>query len=108
MFVFADDAKCFSCIKSYLDCEMLQATLIAIEKWSNEWQLPLALNKCQVISFYGRIAHISFQYSLLNYPLSRVDTITDLGVILTSDLSFTTHINKICSKARFRSAMILK
>ena len=108
IFVFADDAKCFSCIKSYLDCEKLQTTLNAIEIWSNEWQLPLALNKCQLISFYLRNSHISFQYSLLNCPLLCVDTITDLGVILTSDFSFSKHINKLCSKARCRSAMILK
>ena len=43
LFAFADDAKCCSCIKSYLDCEKLQLTLNAIENWSTEWQLPLLL-----------------------------------------------------------------
>ena len=108
IFIFADDGKCFSCIKSYQDCEKLQSTLAAIENWSIEWQLQLALSKCQVISFYTKIAHIKFQYSILNYPLTCVDTISDLGVILSSDLSFNRQIDKLYSRARCRSAMILK
>ena len=108
IYVFADDAKCLSRIKSYQDCEILQSTLNAIESWSNEWQLSLALNKCKVISFYCRKAIVNFQYSLFNFTLSYVDNITDLGIILTSDLSFSKQIDKVCSKARCRSAMILK
>lgn len=106
--MFADDAKCLSVIKSYQDCEKLQSTLTAIENWSTVWQLPLALHKCQVMSFTGRNAHIDFQYSIRKYTLSSVNTITDLGIILSTDLSFAKQIDKICSKARSRSAMILK
>ena len=106
--MFADDAKCLSIIKSYQDCVKLQSTLTEIENWSTVWQLPLALHKCQVLSFKGRNAHIGYQYSIHNYILSSVDTITDLGIILSSDLSFAKQIDKVCSKARSRSAMILK
>ena len=87
---------------------IIQITLAATENWSIEWQLQLALSKCQVISFYTKIAHIKFQYSILNYPLTCVDTISDLGVILSSDLSFNRQIDKLYSRARCRSAMILK
>jgi len=51
---------------------------------------------------------MSYQYCLLSCPLSCVDTVTDLGVILSSDLSFSKHINQQYSKARGRSAIILK
>ena len=60
------------------------------------------------MSFCNRNAHIPFQYSISNYILPCVDTVTDLGVILSSDLSFSKHIDKLCCKARSRSAMILK
>ena len=64
IFIFADDGKCFSCIKSYQDCVNLQTTLTAVENWYIKWQLQLALNKCQVISFFNRnITHIE-----LNIP----------------------------------------
>src|SRR5579872_5538280 len=108
IFVFADDAKCFSSITSNQDCEMLQSTLTAVENWSVRWQLPLSLNKCKVISFNSRNAHIDFQYSISNYDLPSVESITDLGVSLSSALSFSKHIDNLCSKARCRSAMILK
>ena len=68
--IFADDAKCLSCIETYQDCVNLQSTLTAVEIWSIKWQLQLAINKCQVISFYNKNSHISFQYSILNYPLT--------------------------------------
>ena len=45
---------------------------------------------------------------MLNFTLNYVDTITDLGIILTSNLSFSKQIDKVCSKARCRAAMILK
>ena len=60
------------------------------------------------MSFYGRNDQIKFHYAILNYALPSVDNITDLGVILSSDLSFSKQIDKVCSKARSRSAMILK
>ena len=98
----------FSCIISLHDCEKLQYTLKAIEHWSAEWQLPLTLNKCNVLSFYGRNCPINYHYFILNFSLSSIDSISDLGVILESDLSFSKQIDNICSKARCRSAMILK
>src|ERR1700730_2129965 len=60
------------------------------------------------MSFNFRSSHISFNYSILNYTLPSVDSITDLGVILSSDLSFSKHIDNLCSKARCISAMIFK
>ena len=108
IYLFADDAKCLSRVESYQDCELLQSTLNAIECWSNEWQLSLAMDKCKVLSFYCRGASLNFPYSMFNVTLSKVDTITDLGIILTSDLSFSKQIDKVCSRARCRSAMILK
>jgi len=60
------------------------------------------------MSFTGRNAHISYKYSINNYTLSCVSTVTDLGIILSSDLTFDKQIDKVCCKARSRSAMILK
>ena len=60
------------------------------------------------MAFNVRTSRIIFQYSILNYTLPFVESITDLGVILSSNLSFSNQINKLCSKARCRSAMILK
>jgi hypothetical protein len=108
MYMFADDVKCLKCINSMQDCENLQAVLDKIENWSNLWQLPLARHKCQLISFYGKSEHIGFQYFINNCVLSTVDFIHDLGITLSNDLSFSRHIDMMCSKARCRSAMILK
>ena len=108
IFIFADDAKCFSRIDSYLDCVRLQATLTSIENWSVRWQLPLSINKCKVMYFHCRSTLLKFQYCVFNCVLPSVDSISDLGVIFSCDLSFNMQVDKLCSKARCRAAMILR
>src|SRR5579872_4274221 len=51
LYLFADDAKCFSVIKSTHDCMIFQNSLVAISNWSNLWQITLSPDKCQILSF---------------------------------------------------------
>ena len=51
-----------------------------LKEWADEWQLKLNVSKCSIVSFGRTIAH-NFNYSLSGIPLSRMDTIKDIGVI---------------------------
>ena len=108
LYIFADDVKCLSEITSYNDCAILQSNLQRIYEWSVTWQLPLSITKCNVISFSVPGNKMSFNYAIGNQSLAVVDEISDLGVLLSCDLSFAKHINRTCSKARLRANMILK
>jgi hypothetical protein len=61
--------------------------------------MDLNLNKCQCISFSLKQNPIHFSYFLNNVEIERVSEVTDLGVILTSDLNFDAHIQYACKKA---------
>ena len=62
--------------------------------------------KCYIISFTRWKNPILFDYTMNGVPLQRVDEIRDLGVIITSSLSWNNHIDNIISKAARISGLI--
>ena len=55
--------------------------------------------KCYIITFTRSKNPILFDYTMNGVPFQSVDEIHDLGVILTSSLSWNNHIDNIISKA---------
>jgi hypothetical protein len=107
LYLFADDAKCFKIITSLSDCYDFQNSLVSVANWSNLWQLNLAADKCQIISFTKAKASFVYNYSINSISLIRVNNVVDLGVKFSEDLSFTPHIKDICNKARRKASIIL-
>ena len=107
LFLFADDAKCFACIRSLNDCIIFQNSLDSISNWSNLWQLNLAVEKCQTISFTYKTASFLYNYSINSFSLVRVEDALDLGVRFSNKLSFSTHIKDMCIKGRRKASIIL-
>ena len=108
MFLFADDAKCLSIIRSHADCVSFQCKINAIQKWAFDWQLSLSYEKCNVISFYGTNPVLKFTYTICDKLLNEVDFVTDLAIILASNLSFSRQTGNMCQQARIRSETILR
>ena len=106
-YLFADDGKWFASIKSLNDCITFQKSLDSICNWSNLWQLSLAPDKCQVISFSYQPASFTYNYSVNSIPLVRVTDVVDLGVKFSQNLSFSPHIKDMCNKARRKASIIL-
>src|SRR5438132_201271 len=107
LYLFADDAKCFASIRSSSDCLLFQSSLDSITNWSNLWQLNLAADKCQIISFSYLKASTSYNYFVNAVPFIRVNEVVDLGVEFSQDLSFSPHIKDVCSRARRKASIIL-
>src|SRR5579863_7812432 len=62
-------------------------------------ELKLNLNKCKFISYTRRKSRkIDFSYNIDNVILDPQIQINDLGVILSSDFCFKTHIDKLTKK----------
>ena len=61
--------------------------------------MDLNVIKCYIIFFTRSKNHILFDYTMNGVPLQRVDEIRDLGVIITSSLSWNNHIENIKCKA---------
>ena len=98
--LFADDVKLFRIITSVDDCLKLQKDLNNILTWCEQNSLFLNTEKCHAISFTKKRNTITYNYSINSTKVSRVNVISDLGVIFTSHFSFKVHIFSICNKAR--------
>ena len=103
--LFADDAKIFRHIFDFTDCLALQADLHTLENWSKTWQMNFNAKKCKVISIARNIRH-DMSYCLNGTILGKVNHFKDLGIIITSDMTWDHHIRSKVSKANQLLGMI--
>ena len=89
-----------SCL-GHEDFHLLQSDVSIIDAWLQQNYLTLNSGKCKcmVISRKRRPTGPGTLY-LWDVPLEQVHCFKYLGVILSSDLSFSQHIDSTCSKAR--------
>jgi len=96
--MYADDVKlCLSFTDSSCS-DLLQADLARFYKWCKFNLLNLNCPKCKVMSFYRHLHHI-INYTLDLVPLTRVDEVNDLGILLDHRLKFDTHVALTVSRA---------
>ena len=103
--LFADDAKIFRRILSLADCISLQSDLSSLEYWSKTWLMNFNAKKCKVMTIARRVKH-HFEYYLNNTKLDHVNEFNDLGVFLSSDMTWSAHIRPKVSKANQLLGMI--
>ena len=97
--LFADDSKCSSVIESLQDCESLQKDLDSLHGWSDNWHLRFNTSKCDVLTVTRKRHPFRYDYKLNNNSLKYVTQVKDLGVTISPDLTWDTHINTILAKA---------
>lgn len=99
MRLFADDALLYRPIKSIQDQIEMQHDLDLLQNWADAWDMNFNPSKCYVMSSKRHgVKHSKF-YRLKGEILQEVNDNPYLGVILSNDMTFTTHINKTCSKS---------
>ena len=100
--LFADDVLLYHVISSAADYATLQDMVSCIEHWSACNYLYLHPLKCKymIVSRKKMPTLPENPLQLLGNDLERVDCYKYLGVLLTSDLSWSSHISNICTKAR--------
>ena len=102
--LYADDVTLYITVDDPIDstksAETLNKDLKEIEKWSQQWlvQFNGAKTKTMLISNKRNPSYsqVSFQESALEY----VTVHKHLGLLIRSDLSWSTHINFIVNKAK--------
>ena len=94
---YADDTKIYRPITTQSESLVLQQDLNQIEKWCKDRRMTLNPDKCCVL----HIGHNNSRanYSLCGQSLSAVDTVSDLGVVVSSDLSVTKQVDAVVAKA---------
>ena len=118
---FADDTKLISKINSVKDTISLQKSLSTAFSWSKENNMLLNDSKFDMMSFkptqnnksQNIFKSLPFSEQFFQYKLSNDNIlepsfcVKDLGIFIDSDLSWNTHIFKICKKSRQISGWIL-
>ena len=98
--LFADDTELYRPKASSSGCHSLQSDLNHLHKWSIDWGMSFSTNKCKVMHWSRKTStRNSYTYLLDGNSLECAPFITDLGVTVTCDLSWSKHIEEICAKA---------
>jgi hypothetical protein len=85
----ADDMKIYNDSSNY---QMLSNDISNISKWASDWQLPLNIKKCTVLHIGDK--NPNHKYCLGGVKLHKSSSCLDLGVLVTSSLSWSEHTSK--------------
>ena len=94
--LFADDCLLYRKIQTFNDHILLQKDLTQLGKWANTWGMNFNTNKCHILSIKNKT---QFFYSLNNETLEYVTTNPYLGITISNDLKWHSHISTITKKA---------
>lgn len=94
--LFADDCLLYREIQTQDDHNILQNDLRELETWAKTWGMRFNAKKCYIMSIRQRSSRF---YTLSGHILQQVQQNPYLGVILSDDLKWEQHINKITGKA---------
>ena len=89
--LFADDCVCYREIKDVKDTMKLQRDSDQLGSWARKWVMMQLTRK--------RIKKIHASYTLEGTNLENAESIKYLGVTITSDLRWNTHVSNVCTKA---------
>jgi hypothetical protein len=79
-----------------------------LANWADMWQLTVNINKCAILSLSRKAQPILYAYYINGLAIPRQNCFVDLGVTVSSNLSFEQHINSTVSKARQRTSIIFR
>ena len=91
--------KLFRNINSTTDGDCLQESLSNLNTWSHDNNIKFNALKCKVLSVTRKKYPVTYNYHLGSSSLLRVRKEKDLGVIVTDNLSWNSHIQMITAKA---------
>lgn len=97
--LYADDCVLYNTINSVQDHHLLNDSFSAFCSWCNSWQMNINFRKTVSMSFTTSTQTSVFNYSFNDLILQRVLHYKYLGVIFTTNLSWSKHINSVCTKS---------
>ena len=102
--MFADDLKLWSIIGKEADCIHLQHSIDQIMSWCSENDMQISVQKCAVLQ-YGSLPS---NYHIDGRDIPCLESVRDLGVLMTPDLNFSQHIFDCTRSARIITNTIFR
>ena len=98
--IFTDDTKIYREIKDPItDTAALQSDLHSLSGWAATWQMTFNAEKCESTRIMHTQDNTSPNYTLGGKSLKSVQSVKDLGVTLSSNLSWNKHVGITTNKA---------
>ena len=97
--LFADDLIVYRKIVSPDDCLTLQSDMTFLAKWENDWGMKFHPDKCETIVITRKRNPNRQIYYLSGHPLKHTDEAKYLGVNISSNLDWSSHIKKTILKS---------
>ena len=97
--LFADDTMIYMAVRGEGDAELLQKDLDTLSRWEETWKTEFHPKKCEVINITRKKNIFRYPYNLHGHQLKHVNQTKYLGVTITSDFRWNTHIDKVAAKA---------
>lgn len=106
--IFADDSKLIKMIESLTDRELLDSDLHAVIEWAVVNKMELNRLKFQLLS-HGNKNNLKSPYKIdENISLEKSENVVDLGVTLSENATFNTHISNAVSSAKRFAAWTMR
>ena len=104
LLLFADDAKLGGCVDSEEEACHLQKDSNRTVQWSHDWQMKFNPDKCVVMNIGSN--NKEYRYYIEGRKLRQVNTVKDLGVMLSSDLKVASQCAEAYNTANRTLGMI--
>ena len=97
--LFAHDTAIYITINNHSDSVTLQQDIDTLQTWECLWDMDFNPSKCQVLHISKSRHPAQHIYMLHGQVLEAMDHAKYLGVDISKDLSWNTHINRISTNA---------
>ena len=98
--LFADDCVCYREIEEEVDTMNLLRDIDRLGSWARKWGMRFQPVKCSMMQLTRkRTKKIHASYTLEVTDLENVESINYIGVTITRDLRWKTHVSNVCTKA---------
>ena len=104
--LFADDCLLYRKIKSSEDSKILQSDLDSLQQWEDSWLMSFNADKCEVLRVTNKRKPLISTYTIHGVPLASVKTAKYLGLNISTNLSWTPHIDNVAKKANNTNAFL--
>ena len=98
--LFTYDSLLFRRIKDHQNQSLLQQDLVSLEEWEHTSQMTFNTSKCNVIRIMSnkRKETLTSSYSLYGQTLKTRSISKYLGIYISSDLSWSSHVEDVAAR----------